>query len=242
VLRRLTRIEGCRIVATDGEIGKVRDTYFDDQRWVVRYLVVDTGGWLTGRKVLISPYAVKATDSAMSTITVDLTRDRVARSPDIDTDRPVSRQYEVEYFRYYSYPNYWASTTFWPGGPMPGPTVLPTSDRLELEERRLADQVKRGRQVDYHLRSSREVSGYCIASAEDIVGDIEDFLFDDESWAVRYLIVDLRNGSPGRKVLLRAERAREVDWTERIVRIRQSREDIVRSESFDPDHIPAEVG
>jgi hypothetical protein len=242
VLRRLTRIEGCRIVATDGEIGKVHDTYFDDARWVVRYLVVDTGGWLTGRKVLISPYAVKATDSAMSTITVDLMRDRVARSPDIDTDKPVSRQYEVDYLHYYNYPSYWPSTTFWPGGPVPGPAALPTSDRLALEERRLADQLKQGRQVNYHLRSSREVSRYCIVSANDILGDVEDFLFDDESWAVRYLIIDIRNGLLGRKVLLRSEYAREVDWTERVVRIRQSREDIVRSESFDPDHIPAELG
>src|SRR5690242_9263843 len=107
MLHTVKKLDGCRVLATDGAIGRVKEVYFDDEQWVVRYLVVDTRGWLSGRSVLISPYAVKFIAWDSEAIAVNLTRDQVQHSPDIDTDKPVSRQREAEYHRYYGYPQYW---------------------------------------------------------------------------------------------------------------------------------------
>ena len=238
MLSRLTRIEGCRILATDGDIGKVKDLYFDDERWVIRYLVVDTGGWLTGRQVLISPYAVKSADAVVGSIAVDLTRDRVAHSPDIDTDRPVSRQHETELSHYYGYPLYWSYTSYWPGGRVPGATVPPTADLLELEERRLADQMMQSRPADAHLRSARKVRRYRIAATDHGVGHVEDFLINDETWAIRYLIVNTHNWLPGHQVLIGVERVQAVDWVEKAVRVDQARAEVAHSAPFDPTRLP----
>src|SRR5438105_5096052 len=100
-------LAGFHLAATDGSIGEVQDCYFDDVHWTVRYLVVDTGGWLSGRKVLISPMAIRGIDIDGEHVIVDLTREQVERSPDIDTHRPVSRQHEIALLQYYGYPSYW---------------------------------------------------------------------------------------------------------------------------------------
>jgi hypothetical protein len=180
VLRRIARLQGSWIVALDGEVGKVRDVYFDDISWVARYLVVDTGGWLSARKVLISPQAVVRIDRTLHTVSVSLTRERIKASPDIDTDKPVSRRHETELNRYYGYSAYWAGSMQWGTAPVPPPAAPTASDLLELAERRLAGAP----QPDTNLRSTREVSGYTIRAADGVVGHVKDFLFDDETWAI----------------------------------------------------------
>ena len=129
MLQRIANIEGCRLSATDGEIGRIEEVYFDDERWVIRYLVVTTGGWLTRREVLISPYAVKLVDLAARTVAVELTREKVRLSPDINTKSPVSRQNEAEYYRYYGYPAYWPFVTRRPEGASP---TIPQPDLKQV--------------------------------------------------------------------------------------------------------------
>src|SRR5689334_4092581 len=113
MIRGADGLKGFTIGATDGEVGGVNDLYFDDERWVIRYLVVDTGNWLPGRKVLISPHAVRTTQWELRRVDVALTRQQVKGSPDIDTDKPVSRQHEAAFFSYYGYPAYWDGTSLW---------------------------------------------------------------------------------------------------------------------------------
>lgn len=112
MLRSVNDLEGYAIEASDGKVGKVIEFYFDDEKWTVRYLVADTGGWLTGRKVLISPSALGDIDWDSRQLHVDMPKKRVENSPDIDTDKPVSRQHERAYYDYYSYPYYWAALTY----------------------------------------------------------------------------------------------------------------------------------
>ena len=106
MLRNMEELHGFTIGATDGDIGSVKEFYFDDVSYTVRYAVVDTGGWLADRKVLLSPIAFRGTDWAHKRITSALTKDKVEKSPDIDTDKPVSRQHETEYLDYYGYGPY----------------------------------------------------------------------------------------------------------------------------------------
>ena len=160
MLRSIQKLEGIRILAANQEVGTVEEAYFDDGKWVVRYLVVDTGGWLGGRRVLISPYAVQEIDWQNRALWVNLSRDEVEGSPGIDTDKPVSRQQEAEYHRYYGYPEYWPSATFWAWGAMPVISAPDPQIREEMETRRRAETKRAG--ADAHLRSSRAVKGYRI--------------------------------------------------------------------------------
>ncbi|HLS80055.1 MAG TPA: PRC-barrel domain-containing protein [Steroidobacter sp.] len=232
MLRTLRDLKRMTIGATDGEIGKVRDAFFDDHHWAVRYLVVDTGGWLSGRKVLITPLSVGEGDWENRVLHVRLTRDQVKNAPDIDTDKPVSRQRESEFFDHYGYPYYWAGPAMW------GPTSFPAGTEAALgqipppvEPERLARREQESH--DPHLRSANEVSGYGIEAADGGIGHIDDFLFDDEDWALRYLVVDTRNWLPGRQVLLSTEWVDEVSWSERKAYVGLSREEVRSSPEYD---------
>jgi uncharacterized protein YrrD len=218
--------------ASDGEIGSVDDVYFDDARWVVRYLVVDTGGWLAGRKVLISPRAVRRLDIAAGELQLDLTRDQVKSSPDYDSDKPISRQYEKDYFAYYGYPFYWSGPYMWGIADYP---AAATSAPLAEAHEELKRQAERERaEGDPHLRSAREVSGYAIEATDGSVGHVETFLFDPQSWAIRAMVVDTRNWWPGKHVVISPELIEAIDWSGRSVRVRASRERIKSSAEYDP--------
>src|SRR5688572_14268005 len=104
MLHSAKQIEGYAIRARDGDIGTVRDFYFDDEHWHVRYFVVDTRAWLTGRKVLISPESARGQIWADRVIPVSLTQEQVRASPSIDIAKPVSRQHEMELRHHYGWP------------------------------------------------------------------------------------------------------------------------------------------
>ncbi len=106
MLRNPRQLENFVVQATDGELGTVDQLYFDDETWAIRYLTVAIG-FLGERRVLISPISVIHVDWIGKRVDVALTKRQVANSPNIDTDKPVSRQYEIELSGYYGYPCYW---------------------------------------------------------------------------------------------------------------------------------------
>jgi hypothetical protein len=126
MLLDIKTLEGRGIGATDGAIGKVDDFYFDDESWVIRYVVVDTSKWLGGREVLISPYSIDRMDRLAETLPVTVTKDQVRNSPSIDSDKPVSRQYERGYLGYYGYPYYWGGIGLWGDQSYPGTRLTGT--------------------------------------------------------------------------------------------------------------------
>ena len=218
MLHNLKDLRGDRIAATDGEIGSVDQVYFDDQDWRVRYFVVDTGGWLSGRKVLISPVSIDRSKSSEDAIAVGLSRDQVEHSPGIDADKPVDRRYEEAYARYYGQPLYWAPPE---AGVMPPPPADGKAARKLKEAEREA--------AESHLRSSGEVVGYSIHAADGSIGHVADIRVDDRNWAVSDLVVDTRDWLPGRKVLVPPSAVERIDWSTREVRLRLRREDVERS-------------
>ena len=235
MLHSLTALRKFHVHAADGDIGEVTDGYFDDERWVIRYLVVNTGSWLNGREVLISPYSVARVDDADSAIVTQLTRKQVEGSPSIDTAKPISRREEETYLAYFGYPVYWPYTTLWAWGATP--VVIPPDPGLD-RVRPPGAQAAPPTSTDAHLHAGREVTGYHIQGADDAVGHVEDFLFDDDSWAVRYLAADTRNWLPGKHVLISPQWIREVSWPERLVVVQLSREEIEGSPQYDPKHLP----
>jgi hypothetical protein len=216
------------IEAVDGKLGSVEDFYFDDRFWAVRYIVVATGGWLSGRKVLISPSAAPdgdpVTDGALQ---LRLTRRQVRCSPGIDADLPVSRQEENALVTHYGWVPYWASLDSVMLPPQPARPPVPVLDgQAEEEERTPAG--------DPALRSVREVTGYRIAARDGDIGHVDDFLGHTTSWLIRYLVVDTRNWLPGRTVLVAPTWIERVDWARRKVHVDLDTDAIRKSPEHDP--------
>jgi sporulation protein YlmC with PRC-barrel domain len=223
MLHQARNLQGDAIVAKDGPIGELKDLYFDDERWAVRYLVVDTGRWLPGRKLLLSPACVDSHASTEDEIKVALTREQVEHAPGIEADKPVSRQYEEAHARYYGYPEYWAAAGMAGVGPIPPPAAEtgPQAERALKEAERKAEQS--------HLRSTAEVMGYAIEAADGTAGRIDDFMVDDQNWRVDALLVDTREWVPGGRVLVSPSAIERIDWMKRAVRVRMTREAIKQS-------------
>jgi len=213
-------LKGFVIRAKDGEIGRVDEIYFDDQAWTVRYLVVETGSWLGERKVLVSPHSILQVDWKASRIDVSLTRKQVENAPNIDTHRPVSRQYEAEYYGYYGYPYYWDGPYMWGPSYYPTGLVPPAASKGTL-----AEQIRKA-STDSHLRSADAVSGYHIEAKDGEVGHVDRFIVDTETWAIRYIEVATKNWWPGKKVLLSPAWVERVSWEESKVFVAVTREAI----------------
>lgn len=229
MLRSLKSLRGYRIAARDGEIGEIHDFFFDEKLWTVRYLVVDTGHWLPGRRVMLSPHVIGQPEPDASKVPVDMTREQVESSPDIDTDKPVSRQREIELYQHYGWSPYWsgAGLEAVPMGPVAAPPPVavpePTGD---------AEEEQKG---DPNLRSTEEVAGYHIQASDGSIGHVEDFIIDDVTWDVRYLVVNTRNWLPGRKVLISPQWAvAPISWDESTVKVTLTKEQIKKSPEFDP--------
>lgn len=247
MLRSLKDLADYKISATDGLVGQIKDFYFDDDSWAVRYFVVDTGNWLESRKVLISPIAVRHPNWLARTLPVSLTRQQVIDSPDFDSDKPVSRQNEEDYLGYYGYPTYWGSDALWGGGLYPyamDPSMSGDAgysgsgkDRAERErelEAYLHDSRERHRNDDPHLRSSQAVTGYHIHATDGDIGHVAGFLVDEETWAIRYLVVDTSNWWMGHQVLVSPRWITGVHWNDRTVSVDLTRESIKFAPAYDP--------
>ena len=216
-------IKGYKLDGLDGQIGKVKEFYFDDRHWTIRYLVADTGNWLAARQVLISPYALVAVNPDLfeRQIEVDLTKKQIEDSPSLDSDKPVSRQFEQDYFGYYGWPMYWAGSYAW------------GCDPFLVRDREKWRAFPKGEKTwDPHLRSTKEVSGYRIHATDGDIGHVEDFIMDDETWTIRYLIINTLNWRPGTKVLVSPLWIERVSWGQSKVFVNLSRETIKRSPEY----------
>lgn len=230
MLRSVNDLRGHAILATDGVIGTVDDFLFDDEDWTIRYLVVDTGGWLSGRKVLLSPHAIGTPDWLDRQVPVSLTRAQVEQSPDIDMHRPVSRQAEVEYYDYYGYPPYWDGSGLWGMGGYP---VGVTTETILEAERKTRRALVRD-DADSHLRSCRSVVGHHVHAKDGEIGHVEDMLVDDANWAIRYAVINTSNWWLGHTVILSPRWIDDVDWMEARVTVDLTRKAIQIAPPYDP--------
>lgn len=238
MLRNASAIKGYAIAATDGRLGTVSDFLFDDASWLVRWLVVDTGKWLSGRKVLLPPSVLGHIDPNGNEFAVRLTMQQVKDSPDIDTERPVSRQIETNIYNFYGWSPYWGGTGFLMGGyggyghgygggaiaPLPSPGSM-----------RRAEDIAAAQQSDDdpHLRSVEAVTGYHIHASDGEIGYVEDFLLQDTDWSIHNLVVDTTNWWPGKKVLIAPRSIQEIDWTDNLVNLKIDREKVKNSPAYD---------
>jgi hypothetical protein len=231
MLHRMNKLQGYMIQATDADVGKLDEFFFDDARWSVRYVVVDTGNWLTGRRVLLPPGALGKPNRESHVLPVSLTRKQVEDSPDIDTEKPITRQQEDELRRHFGWSNYWFADpllgdpnfTAGPLGMSPASMAAIAREPAEGEE-----------QGDPHLESARDVIGYHIQAVGGEIGHVEDFVVDEQNWSVRYISVDTRNWLPGKTVLIAPQWVEKMDWVEAKVHVGLERDQIRHSPPYDP--------
>lgn len=198
--RNVNSLIGNRMEAKDGEMGKVEEFYFDDRAWIIVYLIVKTGNWLSGRKVLISPYMLIKGKDRSGSFPVNLTKEQIKNSPDIDTDLPVSRQQEIALHQYYPWQSYWA-TGFYEGG-LWGIVTPPVVEPLPV----------RSAVGDSHLRSTHAISGYHIETTDGELGHLRDFIIDDETWHIEYLVIEMHSWLTGKKVLIARKHIKGIQW------------------------------
>lgn len=211
--------------AEDGEIGCCKDLLFDDRFWAVRYMVADTGKWLPGRKVLLSPISLGEPDGGSKIFPVRLTKKRIEEAPGLDEDAPVNRQHEILWNQYYGWPYYWGGSYAW--GAVDFPSMLYSKEVPKNKPNELDSG-------DGHLRSFHEVMGYHIQAKDDEVGHVEDFIVDDETWIIHYMVVDTRNWLPGKKVLVSPAWMDSVEWAKSTVSVALTKEQIKDSPEYDP--------
>ncbi len=210
MLRSLKALYGDKLGASDGDIGHVKDFYFDDQNWAIRYVVADTGTWLTGRQVLLSPHSLGRLDQAEKILRVNLTRQQIENSPSIDLHKPVSRQYEEEYYRYFGWPYYWRGEALW------GMSGFPI---LELPPEPLPSEpaLASGPPADAHLRSARAVTGYQLQAGDETIGHVCDFMMDAESWAIGQLVIKTGHRLSGNEVLIEVKNVDRISYEDSTV-------------------------
>ena len=222
------------IAASDGPIGTVSDFLFDEASWLVRWLVVDTGNWLPGRKVLLPPSALGQLDAREHEFSVTFTKHQIKESPEIDSDRPVSRQMETSVYDYYGWSPYWGTGfniggyDYMPGAGMGtmGATSIATSPSPQATRRAKAIADARRRDGDPHLRSIAAVTGYHIHASDGEIGHVEDFLVEDTDWSIHFLVADTSNWWFGVKVLIAPRLARRIDWMDRLVNLDVDRQKV----------------
>ena len=241
MLNSISRVSGTPVRARDGDMGQVSQAYFDDRDWTIRYLVVNTGNWLTGREVLISPLAVHHRLHGDPRLHLSLTQAQVRNRPHMSPNRPASRQPELSLPRYCEYPadgngngngdDDGDSHSHWAMGAVPYPSrvdALPVE--LEFNPVMLDRDFRPG---DVHLRSSAHVKGYEIQATDDSIGTVQDFVYDEESWTIRYLLVDTRRWWPGgRKALINMRWADQIDWSTHTFHLRLTRAQILASPTY----------
>lgn len=227
MLRSLNEITSYQLQGIDDEIGRCKDFLFDDRYWTVRYMVADTNKWLPGgRKVLISPISLGEPDWQAKRFPVLLTREGIENSPPLEEHKPVSQQYEIKLFDYYGYGYYWMGDGLWGTYTNPAPLI----DTKQLEN------ASESSTQDRHLLSTDEVTGYDIHAADESIGHVEDFILNDDNWAIAYIVVDTRNWLPGgRKVLIAPAWLKSVSWVDRAVSVDLTAQQIKDSPEYNPE-------
>jgi sporulation protein YlmC with PRC-barrel domain len=229
MLRSIRQLYGEKLGTSDGEIGRVIDFYFDDQKWGVRYVVVDTGTWLSGRLVLISPHAFGNFHEYDHCLLVELSRKQIENSPPVETHRPVSRQYEAGYYRYYGYPSYWNGVEMW--GESGFPVIPPPNLSESAEDSRFGNPDGE----DPHLRSTKNIAGYNIHASDGKIGHVTDFMIDDKSWEICHLIVETGHWFAGKEIAISPKKISRISYEQSMLFVDSTKEAIMEAGEY---HVP----
>jgi hypothetical protein len=227
------------IHATDGIIGKIKDYYFDDRRWVVRYLVVEIGSLIESKKVLLSPSVIKHINREDKTLSVDLSLSEIKNSPHIDTSRSSSQQYEIDYLSYYGYAFYWGNNSLWDSFATPAvdanhKTDVPMSEKsAKAADTFMSIDTVRRMYGDRHLRSCDEIIGYHIQATDGEIGYLQKILIEDGTWEIHYFIASTGSWWAGRQVLVSPLMIKDISWGDAKIYVDMTQQQVQSAPLFD---------
>lgn len=221
MLQNTTELYGHKLVATDGDIGHLKDFYFDDTTWAIRYLVADTGTWLTGRPVLIARHALAVLDSHENTLHIKLRKQQIQNSTTDSANKLLSGEDEVGCCRYYGWPAHWESGA---RKDLPDPSEIQPSSSARTESR-----VPYRHLGDKHLQSTQSITDYLIQTPDGVIGSVSGCIVDNQSWMVRELIVETGHWLSGKEIRIPTAQIKQIKCEYSSVMVDLSKEDIRRS-------------
>lgn len=229
MLRSIKLFFEVKLGASDGEIGHVNDFFFDDETWAVRYLVANTGSWMPGRLVLISPHAFGNLYQGGRILLVNLTRKQIEQSPSLESHKLISRQFEEDYHRHFGWPFYWH------GGETSGMNGFPKAPGpRRLAKKRSTAKGGESESHECHLRSAKATIGLHIQATDETTGYLADFVMDDENWVIQYIVVDTRHWLSGKRVMISPSMISRISWEESKIYVNLTKLDLLTSPVFDP--------
>jgi sirohydrochlorin ferrochelatase len=235
MLRSVHELTNYVLSALDGEIGRCKDFLFDSERWALRYLIADTGKWIPRRKVLVSPVSLGHANHAERRLHVHLTRAEIEAAPPLGDGEPITRSHEVAFARHYGFPFYWAGASLWGFAATPYELRQPEDSRApEPSGRAFPPRSSDDLERDSNIYSVGEVLGFRVAATDGDLGGISDFIVDDDTWALDYVVVDTHPFWPGRRVLLAPSWIRSLDWHTKRAAVDLTRKQVEGSPPFDP--------
>jgi hypothetical protein len=239
MLLAASALKNYAVEAQDGTMGTVKDLLFDDRTWQIRWLVIDTGGWLSERKVLVHPSTIGPIDYGRRTVQVALTKLRVQDSPSLSTDLPVSRQHEADLYSHYDWSPVW-------GGALYGPEIAGASfgPPRFFGNKELYDDLglgNHGDSGDPHLRSIAEIDGYHVHATDGDIGHVDNLMIDDGNWGIRYLVLNTSNWWAGKQVLMSPYAVTDISWSQEKVYLDVTRARVQSSPTWDPAAIVSEI-
>jgi sporulation protein YlmC with PRC-barrel domain len=241
MLRSLNDIQDYAMHATDGDIGHLRDVTFDERTWVVRYLVVDAGTWLANRQVLISPIGIAPINWREQSIPVSITRQQVERSPAFDSLQPLTREHEIEYLGHYRFPFYWGGTNIWGSETYPRdlkvPSVgldIPPFNLLREEQGDFPARESGVMHQDPALHSAIGLKGCRVVASDGDVGHVTDLVFDEDTWAIRYLVVETTDWWQAHQLLIAPQSIDKIDWGDITINLSMVRHEVKAFPHHDP--------
>ncbi|MBF0503009.1 MAG: PRC-barrel domain containing protein [Candidatus Riflebacteria bacterium] len=214
MLRSVNSLIGYSITVSEGKFGEVSEFAFDSTTWTLRYLVVESGRWLSGRIFLISPAALGNLDWPMQTFLVNLTMEQIRTSPEIAMEKPVTRQLETELFNHYHWPAYWTSKE-----------ITESTDHSPPQPS--AD--------DLHLCDTHTTFG--IHAVDGEIGHVEDYIVNTDNWSLNFLVVRTANWLPGKKVLISPQLINHLDYANKTLYVNLTKEAVENSLEFDPTRL-----
>jgi hypothetical protein len=234
MLRSVDEIIGYQLHADNQSFGNCGDILFDDQWWTIRHIIANTGIWLIGKKILVSPIMIDKPDWSTRSLFLNISKEALENCPAPSTDEPVSREHEKKIYRYFGYPYYWTGSGLWGTAAYPAAVGTVPPETVSRQDEDL-DEPESETPRENHLRSFKEVKGYFIKASDGDIGHVEDFIFDDDTWALRYVVVDTRNWLPGgKKVLLSLDWVKSINWLKSLLEMDLSTRAIKDGPEFDP--------
>ena len=221
MLYKSRMLRGWKLDGRDGHLGSIKEFYFDDLYWTIRYVAVETGAWLLGRQIVLSPYALEVVDEETKAVSVDVTKARIAASPLLENRCPISKRFEEAYSAYYGYPKYWSGSFAW--GPRPN---------LERNKEKWNESPEDPQGWDPQLRGTDDVQGLTVQASDGELGQVDDFVIDDDAWDIRHLIIKTHTWWPGKRALISPRSIDRINWPESVVFVNLTRDEIKSSTAY----------